>query len=250
MRRLLGIFLFVAYFAAAQDKVFLVNGEKKTGVVVSVGKDFVFFRSSDTATRLQRIPKEMIVLVEKYDGKIMTFAKKTEDKKAEISNNKFYRNSFGIQPFGFMVGRIGASYEFLNDNGRFGIMPSLALTFDPVGVIYSEKNDTDRVRLHRPGMNAIGGLDLNFYIGTGEFEGFYFGPRIRYGTDIFMANIEGYSIQTQAGWRLGEPDERIVQHVSVGFGFVRILSSPAGNRINPKQSYGWGSINYRVAFKW
>jgi len=62
--------------------------------------------------------------------------------------------------------------------------------------------------------------------------------------------IEAYSLQTQFGLRVGDPTDHISQHISGGIGFVRVLSSPGGNRINPKQSYGWFSINYRIGFNW
>jgi hypothetical protein len=67
---------------------------------------------------------------------------------------------------------------------------------------------------------------------------------------MFVGNTEAYSVQTQFGWRIGEPASRFSQHVSLGFGFVRVLSSRAGARIDPKQSYAWGSITYRIGVNW
>jgi hypothetical protein len=33
-------------------------------------------------------------------------------------------------------------------------------------------------------------------------------------------------------------------------GFIRVISSPAGKLIDPKQSYAWYSLNYRLGVKW
>ncbi|MCE3260832.1 MAG: hypothetical protein K0S12_2473, partial [Bacteroidetes bacterium] len=106
----------------------------------------------------------------------------------------------------------------------------------------------DSAFTRNPGVNFITGLDVNFSVAQKEPRGFFVGPRIRYGTDMFLANIEAYSLQTQFGWYGKLPLKGFYQHVSIGIGFARILSSQAGNLISPKQSYGWGSINYRVSF--
>jgi hypothetical protein len=252
MRLFLFIFILCGFCARAQrDKVFMKNGEIKKGMVVSVVNDFIFFRASDTSLT-QRMPKSEILLVEKYDGKILIFSKKIaeEQDSAAVGPGKFRRHSFGIQPLNVFVGRMTASYEYLNKTGTIGFLLPVSVTFDPVGTLYKESNDSSGTSAHTPGYNLIGGADVNFYLAKGDFEGFYFGPRIRYGVDMFLFNIEAYSIQTQFGYRIAEPDSRLVQHLSVGLGFVRILASPAGNNISPKQSYGWASINYRIGFNW
>jgi len=250
--RLLFLILFsTAFILKGQDKIFLKNGSSKKGIVISVGNDFIFFKTSDTALITERISKSEIVLIEKYNGKIFIFSKEESPVDSLKLNKKIYRNSFGIQPFNFLLGRITGAYEYLSKNGKIGFVIPLSLTFDPVGVIYKTTVDSTRSSaIHTKGFNFIGGADVNFYIGRNNFEGFFLGPRIRYGTDMFLQGTEAYSLQTQFGWKLGEPDERIAQHISVGIGFVRILASPLGNRINPKQSYGWFSINYRIGFNW
>jgi hypothetical protein len=225
------------------------SGESKKGIIVSIGKDFLFFKNSDTSV-VQRIHKNDIVLVEKYDGRILTFAHPEEIKDSVTIRKPIYRNSFTVQPFNVLFGRMTGSYEFLTSDGKIGFVLPLSITFDPVGVFYSERNDSNNVRKHVHGLNVIGGADVNFYVGKGDFEGLYLGPRIRYGVDMFISNIEAYSVQTQIGWKIGDPEDRLIHHVSVGFGFVRILSSPAGNQINPRQSYAWGSINYKIGFTW
>lgn len=250
MRLLFIIFLFCGVTCYSQDdKVILKTGQKKQGKVVSMGNDFIYFR--DSSSNMIKISKADILLVEKYDGKVFLFGKKIlEDTSSK--KTKVYHHSFGLQPFNILLGRITGSYEYLNKSGNVGVMIPLSVTFDPVGVIYNQAQDSSSQSTdqHLDGVNFIGGADINFYIGKNDFEGLYVGPRIRYGVDMFLRNIEAYSVQTQIGWRLNDPEDRITQHLSVGFGFARILSSAAGNRISPKQSYAWGSINYRIGFNW
>ncbi len=251
MRYTLLILLFTSFFLRAQDKVFFKDGSFKKGVIISMGNDFIFFKTSDTSLTSQKIARTDLLLVERYNGKIFIFAaseKPTAD--TSLKNKLFYRNSFGLLPLNFLTGRITVLYERLNKTGRIGVVIPLSLAFDPVGPIYTLKNDSNNFAAgHKKGINFIGGADLNFYLGKGDFEGFFIGPRVRYGTDMFLG-IEGYSVQTQFGWRSGQGDEKVSQHVSVGIGFVRILASSAGSLIDPKQSYGWFSINYRLSVNW
>ena len=252
MKHLVLIFLFAGCICLGQDKLFLKNGTVKKGVVVSMGSDFVFFKTSDSSYTIRKLAKAEIIMVEKYDGKVYIFSKQEQLKDTnKLADKTIYHHSIGLQPFNVLLGRITGTYEYLNKAGTIGFLIPLSLTFDPSGVIYNVKTDsTIKSANHTKGFNFISGADVNFYIGKGDFEGFYIGPRIRYGTDMFLSNIEAYSVQTQFGWRMTDQEDRISQHFSVGFGFVRILSSPAGKRINSKQSYGWLSFNYRIGLNW
>lgn len=245
------IFLFFSFTLSAQDKIFLKDGTLKQGVVISQGIDFILFKTSDTSTTTYKIPKNSVVMIEKYDGKIFTYSSKFSKTDSSSLKKEFKKNSFGLQPLGLFTGRLAASYERLNKDGTIGYCFPLALTYDPVGVIYTPKIDSTYGTItHNEGYNFIGGIDVNFYIGKRESWKFFVGPRLRYGVDVALGNIEAYSVQTQFGWRIGKPQNLFSQHISIGVGFARILSSQAGNRIDPKQSYGWGSINYRIGVNW
>lgn len=240
MRILIFIFLFSGLYLRAQDdKIFLKDGGRKTGIVVTIGNDFVLYKASDTSANTSRILKADILLIEKYDGKVFVFGKKIIAKDSVMPVK--YHHGISIQPLGVILGRVTVNYEHLNKTGSLGIMVPLALTFNPYKETINSSGNN--------GINFIGGVDVNFYLGKGDYDGFFIGPRIRYGTDVLL-NMEAYTIQTQAGWRLSEKDERLSQHIAIGFGVARILSSSAGNRINPKQSYGWCSISYRVGLNW
>ena len=240
----------------AQDKLFFANGQVKKGIVVSVAKDAVFFRLSDTSA-IQRIPKKDLVLIENYRGVRQVFGRDAgSDSREAIKDTvgmavNTRRHCFGLQPLAVLVGRGTFVYEHFTKNDRIGIVVPLSITFDPFGSLYNTRIDTSRNAIKRiSGINFIAGLDLNFYIGKNSDPRLFIGPRIRYGTDLFLRGIEAYSLQTQVGWKIEDENGIFTQHLSVGFGFVRILSSPLGPLINPRQSYGWYSLNYRLGIRW
>jgi hypothetical protein len=208
----------------------------------------VFFRKNDTSAT-EQLKKSDLIMVQDVTGKRYIFSDK---KKAEsLDRDPGKRNIIGAQPFGLLWGRATFVYERLNQKRNIGLVIPFSLTFDPFGSIYKENIDSTANSIKRiPGIKFIAGIDLNFYIGESKFATFFIGPRFRYGTDLFLRNIEAYSYQTQVGWRFGSPSAIFVQHISAGAGFVNILSSPAGNLINPNQSYLWISINYRAGVKW
>jgi hypothetical protein len=148
------------------------------------------------------------------------------------------------------VGRATVVYERYTKNDKIGFVIPVSLTFDPFGLLYGTDIDTNITVKRIRGASFIFGGDVNFYFGKSERSRFFVGPRIRYGTDLFLRGTEAYSLQTQAGWKHEDVRGKFIQHFSLGFGFVRILGAPAGLIINPKQSYGWYSINYRLSLRW
>jgi hypothetical protein len=231
--------------------MFLRNGEVKTGRIVSIGKSTVFFKTTDTSETRQ-YQKTELLLVEDNKGTRYIFAE-NNDAAPEQSRGgaDLKRNSLGAQPLGIFLGRATVVYERLSENGRIGYAFPFSLTFDPFGPIFKTGIDTGSNAFNRiRGLNFIAGCDVNFYLGERPKAAFFIGPRMRYGTDLFMRDIEAWTIQTQMGWRLGNPSGVFVQHLSLGFGFIRILSSPAGTVVDPRQSYGWYSLNYRLGFNW
>jgi hypothetical protein len=246
------LFFLLSFALNAQDKLIFKNGEIKKGFIVSIGQDVIFFKNNDTALNTKQIPKADLILLENYKGDVFIFseAKKNEElKKSELP--VFKRNALGLQPLAIMLGRATIVYERFTKDNKVGFVFPLSLTFDPIGSLYNSRIDTSANSVRRlSGINFIGGMDVNFYIGKNENTKFFVGPRIRYGTDMFLRGIEAYSVQTQFGWKIGHPNKASIQHLSFGFGLARILSSPAGALISPKQSYAWCSVNYRVGIKW
>ncbi|MBA2610463.1 MAG: hypothetical protein H0U95_00735 [Bacteroidetes bacterium] len=252
MQKIYILFFLFTISLKAQDKLFFKNGTVKKGVVISIAKDVVFYKTSDTSARTQQIPKTELLLLENYKGEIFIFSeakKEVETAKTELTLYK--RNAIGIQPLGVFMGRITFAYERFTKDNKIGFVFPLSITFDPSGKLYNSRIDTSKNAVKRlSGVNFIGGIDVNFYVGRKKNSQFFVGPRIRYGTDMFAKGTEAYTVQTQFGWRIGKPEKAVVQHLAFGFGVVRILSSPAGAVISPKQSYASFSVNYRIGVKW
>jgi hypothetical protein len=246
------LFLLFAVCLNAQDKLFFKNGKVKKGYIVSTSTDIVYYKNYDTSLQTFQIPKAELLLVENYKGDVFIYSqKKNKPEKDTTQLSVFKQNALSMQPLSVFVGRVTFIYERFTKDNRVGFVFPLSLTFDPSGKLYNSGIDTSINAPKRlSGVNFIGGLDVNFYMGRFDTPKFFVGPRIRYGTDMFMEGIEAYSVQTQFGWKYGKPDKPFIQHFSFGFGVVRILSSPAGARISSKQSYPWFSMNYSLGIKW
>ncbi len=252
MRKIYILLFIFSLSLHAQDKLFFKNGTKKNGFIVSMSSDVVYYKDADTSLKTQQIPKTELLLVENYKGELFIFSgEKKNTIKKNVDTVVYKRNAIGTQPLGIFMGRVTFVYERFTKDNKIGFAFPLALTFDPSGKLYNSTLDTSKNAPKRlSGVNFIGGVDVNFYIGRKTNSKFFIGPRIRYGTDMFAEGIEAYTIQTQFGWKYGKPEKAGIQHLSFGFGVVRILSSPAGAQISPKQAYAAFSLNYRIGAKW
>jgi len=235
----------------AQDKLFFANGTSRKGIIVTNAKDFIYFKITDTS-RIEKISKSNLILMEDYKGNRYVFSQQdtqTNSIPHSQEKNKTLRNIFSAQPLAIFFGRANFAYERLSKDGRVGFLIPLIITFDPkFGNIFTADSNFNSV--HVKGYGYITGLDLNFYSAKGETAKMFIGPRIRYGTDVAFYNTQGYSVQTQVGLKISRPDGKMSQSLSIGFGFVRIISSSSFGAINPKQSHAWYSLNYRFGIKW
>lgn len=250
MRKFLFIFLLYSCSAFAQDKLFFKNGTSRKGILVTNARDYVYFKTSDTS-EVEKIKKSKLVLMEDYKGNRFHFSEdesSTDSLQKKIKNNSSPRNVLSIQPLALLFGRANFSYERLSKDMQVGFVIPLILTFDPAfGNIFTADSNFNSV--HIKGVSFITGLDINYYFGKKEGVKLFVGPRIRYGTDMAFFNTEAYTIQTQVGLRMGRPDRKTVQHLSVGFGFARVISS-AWLRADSKQAHMWFSLNYRFGIRW
>ncbi len=248
MKKIAFILVFFTQFVNAQDKLFFANGKTKIGYIVSIGKDVVFFKANDTA-RVEQIKKTELVLIEDYKGSRYVLASKPSTSSPDSSEKKetLRQNAIRMQPFGIFFGRVTFSFEKLNKDQSIGYTIPLSLTFDPFGVLYPISDSSNRT--HIESVKFITGLDVNFYISKKKHSRFFLGPRLRYGTDIFLQNTEALSLQTQFGWDFGSNANLFTQQFSFGFGFARVINSSfVGFRKN--QSLGWFSFNYSLGFRW
>jgi len=250
MPKIFFIFFFYCTFLNAQDKLFLKNGKTKKGIIVTVVRDFVYFKATDTSS-VEKIKKSSLLLMEDYKGNRYLFSEQDtqiDSSRTSPKKGQQHRNILSVQPIAIFFGRANFSYEYLSKDGKIGFVIPLILTFDPsFGNIFTADTNGNSIRVK--GISYITGLDINCYFGKKDAVKLFIGPRIRYGTDIAVFNTEGYSVQTQFGIRIGNPNRKIVQHLSFGFGFVRIISS-SSRRYDAKQSQMWGSINYRLGVSW
>lgn len=259
MRFILFIAVLIPLCFKAQDKLFFRDGTSRKGYLMSVSGEYVFFKASDTSVA-EKISKSKLALIEDYKGRRFLFSENfsvqpggretSADKGQKISQ---HRNILTAQPLGLIFGRATINYERLSKDEKIGISVPFALTFDPSGVLYQSDLDTNSNALPKiKGVSYITGVDLHFYIGRHERPKFFIGPRFRYGTDLFLRKSSGYSLQTEMGWIVKPRGmaKGYVQSFSVGFGFVRLITAPNGILVDPRQSYGWFSISYKLGFKW
>lgn len=248
--RLIILFICLVFLCKAQDKIYYADGSTRSGVLVSVGQEFVFFKINDTSA-IEKISKSELVLAVDKAGTRYLIAKPLH---AEVKSYKLqtpaypHPNLLGVQPLDIFVGRIGLYYERLSLDDKLGVVIPFSLSFNPFGSLY--KSARSPALSARGVYNYIGGLDLNVYPMEGEFTKLFFGPRLRYGTDVMLNQSEALSVQTQFGLRIGNKDSRFIQHASFGIGFVKVISSKGLAITNKQEFRGWYSLNYRASFAW
>jgi hypothetical protein len=250
MRKFLVIFILLSSVLTAQDKLIFRDGTSKKGIITTVTKEYVYFKKTDTSS-IEKIRKSKLIFMEDYHGTRYVFSLNdtlSNTKRKNQDNGLKYRNSLSMQPLALLFGRLNLTYERLSKDGKVGVVIPLILTYDPsFGNIYTA--DTTLKSVHIKGVSYITGVDINYYFGKKDGLKLFLGPRIRYGTDMAFFNTEAYSVQTQIGIKVGRAESRVVQHLSVGYGFVRIISSNS-LRYDAKQSHLWFSLNYRFGVKW
>ncbi|HWY12768.1 MAG TPA: hypothetical protein VN026_15650 [Bacteroidia bacterium] len=265
------VFLSLAVFgnSYAQEKMILKSGKKINCKIISVNPTTIDYKDTTASSNVFTLEKTEILMAELKNGDLYVFGNETqntrtgfsgkiaraEERKAAIreKEKKFKDNIIGFQPLDvFTFGRITFSYERLFMDKRMGVAVPVSLSFDPRILTPGSKADTivsntrDKVR-HNTGI--ISGLDLNYYYETKGYSKFFFGPRFRYGTDVYLYNVTGYTIQFQNGFLLCSSNGKWASTFSVGFGFARIIASPLGGTFNTRQSYPWGSFTFRLGLR-
>lgn len=252
MRHLIFIFILSVLFSKAQDKLFLSTGAIKHGRIISVASEVMYFKTTDTS-KVEQYKKSELLLLEKENGERQIFAKTSAIKKETEFNSqltKQCRNYLGMQPLAIFLGRVTFVYEYLTKNSKVGFVLPFSITFNPNNIFYTNLQDTSAdATPQAEGLSYIAGADVNFYFGNKVRKQFFAGPRLRFGTDQLLYGTEFFSIQSQFGWRFNS-NGHFTQHLSFGFGFVRILSIAPSSSFDSKQSYAWYSLNYRMGLRW
>jgi hypothetical protein len=238
-------FLILCEFISAQDKLFYKNGTTRTGIFLSLSKENVFFKVNDTSA-LETIKKTELLLIETYSGKCYVIGSKNKvETSAAPTNQPIIKNSLLITPVGFLVGRFTLMFEHLNPTGKIGFAFPLTLTFDPYPVTVDSTINSIKRNI---GVNFMSGIDINFYLSQKETSRFFIGPRLRFGTNLFIAKFEYATLQTQVGWKFTRPQGRFAQQLSFGFGLLKPTTVSA--RTNNDRFYAWYSVNYLIGLKW
>jgi hypothetical protein len=249
MKTVVFIHLLLSVGLKAQDKIFFKSGQVANGKFVSWFDDQLSFIYQDSINTTF-IHKKEILIIELTNGERYLIGEEKKNaplNRLDTASSETAQNAFGMQPFGIFLGRITFVYERFLASGKLGIAVPISITFDPFGVFYRSADDTSSdAPEHIPGIGYIAGLDLNYYFNERSGTRFFMGPRLRYGTDKLLRGAEGFSIQYQLGWHL-QSGKNFSQHISIGYGFVKILNVPSSSTLNPEQLYGWLSLNYRIS---
>jgi hypothetical protein len=247
----------------AQDKIVLKSGKKLDCKIVAINPHSVTYKDSATAENMITVPKTDVLMAEYKSGSVYifgtdeapkpvsTFLDPTTDRKKAWKEKeaKFSNNIIGFQPIDLAFGRLTLTYERLILDKQVGIVIPFSMTYDPKVLMFSSADTSNGVRVNR-NVSFITGVDVNYYFELRGRTKFFVGPRFRYGTDVLLGNITAYSFQFQNGYFFPSVNGKSANTISIGFGFVRIISVPGViGGISPKQSYSWASFTYRLGFR-
>lgn len=181
----------------------------------------------------------------------------------------------GFYPTQLLLGRFTMSYERLFANKSIGINIPFSITFNPGNALRylatgstsvspsptnttntnsnnnnsSSNNNRNNNEQPPSGVGFIGGFDINYYYDIEPETKYYFGPRIRYGTDILLGSIEGLTFQIQNGIMLTS-GKNFATNVGFGVGFFKLSAKYANYPgYSSKQVYPWMSITWRTCYR-
>lgn len=169
-------------------------------------------------------------------------------------------------------GRLTISYERLFANKSMGVKIPFSLTYDSFGALgefssnssntsssstststngnTTNNSNTNNSAVNRTrGTGFITGIDVNYYYDLKPKLKYYFGPRLRYGTDMVLGGIEGLTFQLQNGI-FKSSGKRMTSTLGFGVGFFKLSQKYASySGYEPKQVYPWASFTWRLGFR-
>lgn len=198
---------------------------------------------------------------------IETRAQRKERKMREWKDEEALlpNNILGFYIPEIMLGRLTVSYERLFANKSIGVKIPISLTYDSFGALgefssnssnsssssstSSNGNTTNSAVRRTRGTGIITGVDVNYYYDLKPELKYYFGPRIRYGTDMVLGGIEGLTFQLQNGI-FKSNGKRMTSSLGFGVGFFKLSQKYANYAgYEPKQVYPWASFTWRLGFR-
>ena len=238
----------------------------KTETVYLFSKEQPAFVVQNNTTTFSSMP-EMNETREQRKARLM---KEWKEKEALLPNG-----ILGFYIPDFVFGRFTVSYERLLANKSVGIKIPLSLTYDGLGALAefssnssnsssttknssstntntSNNNNTNSNNApvkRNIGTGIISGIDINYYHDLKPQLKYFFGPRVRYGTDMTLGGIEGLTFQLQNGI-FKSSGKRMTSTVVVGVGFFKLSEKYAGRGgLDTKQVYPWASFTWRLGFR-
>jgi hypothetical protein len=273
---LIYILFFVLYSTdvVSQDKLFLRKDSVIHCRIVSISGADITYRDS-VLSKIKFIKKYKVLIAEYSTGEVHVFSDLREDnfsdstKAPESGREKgerllrewkkkeagYANYLIGFYPSDVLVGRLTLAYERLFANKTIGVNVPFSLTYNPNRTLRylttgsSAPSNTNNAQNSPSGVGFISGLDVNYYYDIEPETKYYFGPRLRYGTDVLLGNIEGVTFQIQNGIMLLS-DANFTTNVGFGIGFFKLSSRYSGLSLaDRKQAYPWMSITWRICFR-
>lgn len=262
------LFVIITSLCFAQDKLFLKNGTKLNCKLVAIAKNTITYR--DSINNLKTVLKSDAIIAEYATGEVYIFSgekivTENDTSTKPLTNKevnellfkewkkkeKTWGNSIiGCCPFQLFVGRATVSYEYLFSEKSIGVLIPFSLTFNPYsGNNSSSGSSSNNSNIRPSGTGLISGFDVNYYYDIEDGLKYYFGPRVRYGTDVLLGSIEGLTVQLQNGIMICESEE-FVANAGMGVGFFKLsekYSNWAG--YEPNQVYPWMSFTLRIGYR-
>lgn len=284
-RNSIPVFLFIvfAFAVKAQDKLFLKNGSAVHCKILAISENTITYRDTIITAPQVTIPKAEVLLAEYKGGQVYIFgqavntytaAPQTEEtreqrkerrlKEWKLKEQELSNNILGFYIPELLLGRFTVSYERLLAGKSLGVKVPFSLTYNPLIALNSlassssttsssgssSGNNNNNQTYDPPrGTGFITGLDINYYHDLKPELKYFFGPRIRYGTDMMLGAIEGLTVQVQNGI-FKSSGKRMTSTVAIGFGFFKLSQKYANYPgYEPKQVYPWASFTWRLGFR-
>ena len=234
--------------------------EYGTGTIYMFGKEPPVISIGNNSAPISTMP-EMSETREQRKARKM---KEWKEKEALLSNN-----ILGFYIPELVLGRLTVSYERLLANKSMGIKIPFSLTYDALGALAENSANTNTTSTstnsnsssnnnnnsnngavkRSTGTGFITGIDVNYYHDLKPQLKYFFGPRIRYGTDMTLGGIEGLTFQIQNGI-FKSSGKRMTSTVGFGVGFFKLSQKYANSgRFDTKQVYPWASFTWRLGFR-
>ncbi len=205
------------------------------------------------------ITSDQVPLIETREQRKARKMKEWKDKEALLPNN-----ILGFYIPELILGRLTISYERLLANKSIGFKVPFSLTYDGLGALSelsansssasntngsSSGNTNNGIVKRNTGTGFITGVDVNYYHDLKPELKYFFGPRIRYGTDMTLGGIEGLTFQLQNGI-FKSSGKRMTSSLAFGIGFFKLSQKYANSgNFDTKQVYPWGSFTWRLGFR-